>query len=149
VAYLLDTSILARLANAADAQHSLAVQAVMELHRRGEVLHTTPQVLIEFRSVSTRPQAANGLGLPSSEADAMVSQLESSFPLLGDSPDIFPAWKSLVERMGIVGKQVHDARLFAVCHVHSVTHLLTFNVAHFTRLAGPQPGILVVHPQDV
>jgi predicted nucleic acid-binding protein len=52
MAYLLDTTILARLANATDAQHVVAARAVLELHRRGEVLHMTPQVLIEFRNVA-------------------------------------------------------------------------------------------------
>jgi len=56
VAYLLDTTILARLANAADAQHVVAAGAVLELHRRGEVLHVTPQTLIEFRNVATPPR---------------------------------------------------------------------------------------------
>ena len=60
MAFLLDTSILVRLANATDAQHPVATQAVVELHRRGEVLHITPQVLIEFRNVATRPKTANG-----------------------------------------------------------------------------------------
>lgn len=50
MAHLLDTNILVRLANMADARHAVATQAVVELHRRGEVLHTTPQILIEFRS---------------------------------------------------------------------------------------------------
>jgi hypothetical protein len=45
MAYLVDTNILARLANAADTQHPVAVRAVVELHRRGEALHVTPQVL--------------------------------------------------------------------------------------------------------
>lgn len=52
MAMLLDTSILVRLANSSDLQHSVAAQAVLELHRNGEVLHLTPQVLIEFRSVA-------------------------------------------------------------------------------------------------
>jgi hypothetical protein len=30
---------------------------------RGEMLHSTPQVLIEFRSIVTRPTAQNGLEL--------------------------------------------------------------------------------------
>lgn len=51
--------------------------------------------------------------------------------------------------MGVLGKQVHDVRLVAVCHVHSVTHLLTFNVAHFIRLAAFGPGIVVVDPASV
>jgi predicted nucleic-acid-binding protein len=67
-AYLLDTNVLARLANAADASHAFATQAVLELHRRGDVLHVTSQVLIEFRNVATRALSANGLGLSAADA---------------------------------------------------------------------------------
>jgi hypothetical protein len=49
----------------------------------------------------------------------------------------------------VIGKQVHDARLIAVCHVHAVTHLLTFNVTHFQRMAGFGPGVEVVAPVTV
>jgi len=49
----------------------------------------------------------------------------------------------------VVGKQVHDARLVAVCHVHAVTHLLTFNVAHFRRLTAFGPAVAVVDPATV
>ena len=52
MAYLVDTSVLARLANAADTFHKTAASAVIDLHRQGEVLNVTPQVLIEFRSVA-------------------------------------------------------------------------------------------------
>ena len=149
MAQLVDTSILGRLANTADAFHGVAVRAVVELHRRGEILHITPQNLIEFRSVATRPASINGLGLSPLEAEAKVSAFEGAFPLLEEGPDIYPAWKSLVMSLGIVGKQVHDARLVAVCHVHRVTHLLTFNVSHFVRLAGFGPGIVVVDPATV
>ena len=31
-----------------DVQHAMAAQAVLELHRRGEVLHLTPQVLMSL-----------------------------------------------------------------------------------------------------
>jgi hypothetical protein len=53
---LVDTSILARLPNTADPFHAVAVHAVLELHRRGDVLHITPQNLIEFRNTATRPK---------------------------------------------------------------------------------------------
>ncbi len=36
MSYLIDTSVLGRLANASDVQHSVATRAVLELHRRGE-----------------------------------------------------------------------------------------------------------------
>jgi predicted nucleic acid-binding protein len=149
MAYLIDTSILARLANAADAQHAIAAKAVLELHRRGEVLQVTPQVLVEFRNVATRPVAANGLGLSITDTEAQAATFEARFPLQAETPDIYAAWKALVGALGIIGKQVHDARLVAICHVHGVTHLLTFNVSHFVRMAGFGPGLVVVDPASV
>ena len=57
MAHLVDTSVLARLANTADPFHALAAQAVLELHRVGEVLHlTTPpslgRILVEVSNDS-------------------------------------------------------------------------------------------------
>jgi predicted nucleic acid-binding protein len=149
MAYLIDSSILARLANATDAQHAVAARAVLELHRRGEVLHLTPQVLVEFRNVATRPVAVNGLGLSTVDTEAQAATFETRFPLLAETPDIYPAWKALVGTLGVIGKQVHDARLVAICHIHGVTHLLTFNVGHFVRMAGFGPGLVVVDPASV
>ncbi len=149
MAHLIDTSVLVRLANTADIQHAVAVQAVLELHRRGETLHITAQILIEFRNVATRPVAVNGLGLSAVDAETQSAGFEATFPLLPETPDIFPAWKTLVSALGIIGKQVHDARLVAVCHAHSVTHVLTFNVSHFVRMSGFGPGVVVVDPKSV
>jgi hypothetical protein len=53
VAYLIDMSLLAYLANSADVYHAVARRAVVELHRRSEVLHVTPQNLVEFRNAAT------------------------------------------------------------------------------------------------
>jgi predicted nucleic acid-binding protein len=149
MAFLLDTSILVRLANINDAQHAVAARAVLELHRRNEVLYITPQVLIEFRNVATRPKSANGAGLSIMDAEMHAATFEAKFALLAETPDIFIAWKALVSAVGIIGKQVHDARIVAVCHVHAVTHLLTFNVAHFGRMAAFGPGVVVVDPVTV
>jgi len=149
VAYLIDTSVLARLANVADAFYPVALRAVVKLHRRGEVLQVAPQNMIEFRSVASRPTAANGLGLSAAAAAAKASVFEAAFPLLEDTPDIYQAWKALVGTLGVIGKQVHDARLVVVCHIHGVSHLLSFNAAHFARLSAFGPGIVVVEPATV
>jgi predicted nucleic acid-binding protein len=149
VAYLIDTSILARLANSADAQHADAVRAVLQLHRSGELMHVTPQVLIEFRNVATRPKAQNGLQLSTADTEVQVEAFETVFPLVGETPDIYPRWKELVTGLAVIGKRVHDARLVAVCHTHGITHLLTFNMGHFLQMARAGPGVEVVHPVDV
>lgn len=146
---LLDTNILGRLANLTDPDHVVAENVVKELHREGEVLYITPQNLIEFRSFATRPLSSNGLGMSASKVEAVTADFESEYPLLPDTPDVFPAWKAIVLSLGVNGKQVHDARLIAVCQVHQVSHLLTFNVAHFTRLAAAAPPLAVLDPRTI
>src|SRR5437867_2976834 len=123
MAYLLDTSILVRLANIADAQFVEADRAIARLEQRGESLHVTAQNLIEFRNVATRPKSINGLGLSIAETESKAAIFESTFALLPETADIYPAWKSLVAALGVIGKRVHDARFVAVCRVHGVTHL--------------------------
>ena len=149
MAYLIDTSILGRLSNSSDTQNAVATNAVLELHGRGETLHVAPQVMIEFRNAATRPVQVNGLGLSTEDAERLAATFEARFPLLADSADIYPAWKKIVHGLGVVGKQVHDARHVAVCHVHGISHVLTFNGSHFERFASFPPGIVVVDPTSV
>lgn len=146
---LVDTSVLGRLANRSDSFHAAARAAISVLRSRGEELRITAQNLVEFRNFATRPASANGLGLSPAAASSLASTFETSFPLLEETPAVYPAWRTLVDGLGVVGKQVHDARLVAVCHVHSVKSVLTFNVGHFTRFAGFGPGIAVVDPATV
>jgi predicted nucleic acid-binding protein len=143
--YLADTNILLRWVSPADPQHSLAVDAVKELQRQGEIVHITPQNLIEFWSVATRFMAVNGLGMSLAEAEREVESLERLFPLVPDSPAVYAEWKKLVSAAGVSGVHVHDARLAAVMITNGLTHILTFNTDDFKGL----PGIIVVHPQDV
>jgi hypothetical protein len=129
VAYLLDTSILARLANAADVYHTAAAGPVVELHRRGEVLHVTPQVLVEFRNVATRPAAQNGLGLSAVDAEAQAATFEAAFPPM-ETPGL---WRR-VWRMEVVRRFV-DVAL----------------VKHYRMAPGPVPPEMLdptVTPQD-
>jgi predicted nucleic acid-binding protein len=149
MAYVVETSVLARLANTSDVYYPVASHAVLSLHRQGESLRTAPQNRIEFRDFATRPANVNGLGLPPTEAESKSAAFELLFPVLPETPDIYPAWKGLVQALAIVGKQVHDARLVAVCHVYGITHVLTFNVQHFARFAAFGPGLIVVDPHSV
>ena len=103
--------------------------------------------VIEFRSVATRSAALNGLGMSVVDAEADVAVFESNFPLLGETPDIYQQWKVLVTTLGVVGKQVHDARLVAVCHARRDTG--TFNTAHFARFSTFGRELVVVDPASV
>ena len=90
----------------------------------------------------------NGGGLSVHDAERYSADFEAAFPILPETPDIYPAWKQLVTALGVVGKQVHDARLVAVCHAHGISHLLTFNGRHFARFAAIEPGVVIVDPAN-
>src|SRR5262245_58302789 len=94
--FLLDTNVLLRLANVADPLHGAADRAIVELHRRGEVLHIPAQNLIEFRNAATRPATKNGLGMTVAATEAEAAAHEAHFPLLPETPAIYPAWKLVV-----------------------------------------------------
>jgi len=144
-AYLLDTNVLLRWQRTRDPLYIIAQQAVKVLLARGEEVCITPQNLIEFWNVATRPENANGFGMTPAQADKEVAQIEQIFILVPDTPDVYDEWRRLVVSAGVSGVQVHDARLVAVMLAHDLTHLLTFNTADFTRYS----GIVIVHPQDM
>ena len=142
--YALDTNVLLRAAAPTSAHHTAAVEAIKRVLARGDELFLAPQVLVEFWSVATRPVEVNGYGWTAKDAEAKVAELLRQFPLLPETPAVFPEWLRLVSRQGILGKQVHDARLVALLNVHGVAHLLTFNVDDF------QPyGTLACSPDQV
>ena len=144
MAVLLDTNILVRLANPLSAQASIAERALNALKARGEELQITPQNLVEFWAVATRPIAANGLGLTVEEAIKKLSAFKSLFALLPEL-SLQSQWESLVTQYSVSGKDCHDARLVAAMLVHGTDKILTFNVQDFTRYT----RITVLDPRTV
>lgn len=142
---LLDTNILVRWVQTSSPDHSLAVAAVESLRAGSEELLITPQNLIEFWGVATRPADVGGIGLSVERTAQETRGLQVLFTLLPEEPALFEEWLRLVESIGVHGRQVHDARIAAAMRVHGVTYLLTFNDVDFRRY----PGIKVVHPRDV
>lgn len=122
MAYLIDTNLLLRRAQPHHPLNAVARAALDGLRERGEEMCITPQNLIEFWSVATRPVASlNGLGLTPQQTDKEVTQLEGFFRLLPDLPDIYMHWRRLVVAAGVSGRQVHDARLVAVMLTHNIS----------------------------
>jgi predicted nucleic acid-binding protein len=112
------------------------------------VLCITPQNLIEYWAVATRPPAANGLGLTSVQAAGDIANFKVAFELLPDVPAIFGEWERIAASYGVVGKRSHDARLVAVMKTHGIPEILTFNVDDFRRYAAGE-GIAIVDPRSV
>ena len=143
--YLLDTNLLLRSVDTSSAMYLEAVGAIQKLQANDNRLHIVPQNLIEFWNVYTRPIERNGLGKSALEAQMECDRLKQIFPLLLDNEAIYPIWEALVVRYGVIGVNVHDARLVAAMQVHGLTHLLTFNISDFRRYA----EITAIAPSEV
>jgi len=147
MAYLLDTNILLRIAQAGHPSHPAAANAVRTLLRRNERLHLVPQVVAEFWVVATRPIENNGLGLTIQEAKQKIARSESFFAMSLDSPAMYAEWLRLVEKYAVAGVKAHDARLVAAMKVHGLEHILTFNEEDFRRYH--EIEIRVVTPEEI
>jgi len=89
---LVDTNVLARLAQPAHSQHDTARRALESLRARDHVLCIVPQIIYEFWVVGTRSATENGLGLTLEEITTEVAQIKSLFRLFRDERAIFQAW---------------------------------------------------------
>ena len=143
--YLVDTNVLLRLLQQGDPHHQTIRVALRTLRQRGGQLCFTPQNLVEFWCVCTRPTTANGFGLTVAETDQRARVIERLLTLLPDNPAMNAEWRRLVVAHTVSGVQVYDARLVAAMRVYGVTNILTLNVDDFTRY----PGLTVVHPQAI
>jgi predicted nucleic acid-binding protein len=130
---LLDTNVLLRALEPAHPHFRAAVESRDLLRSQGHELVVVPQVLYEFWVVATRPKENNGLAMLPEEADQEIASILKFFRLCPDRRGIFGQWRKLVVASGVKGKQAHDARLAATMKQHAITHLLTFNVADFSR----------------
>jgi predicted nucleic acid-binding protein len=131
--HLIDTNILLRSCEPDHPMFKLAKDTVKTLLNRGNNLYITPQNLIEFWNVCTRPKDKNGLGYSIQETQSEVEQIKMMFPLLTDNALIYLEWERLVKNYEVKGVNVHDARLVAAMRVHNLTHIITFNGKDFRR----------------
>ncbi len=146
MAYLVDANVLLRLIQPSDPFYPTAFTALLTLRRCGEHLAIVPQTVFEFWNDCTRPASARGgYGLSITDTDLRVKRLERRYPLLPDGAALYTEWRSLVVAHAVQGVQVHDARLVAAMHLHSLSHILTFNTADFARYS----KITAVHPSNV
>ena len=142
---LLDSGILLRLSDRTDPQFAAIDTAVSRIQIAGDVPGFTLQNAAEFWNTCTRPKTARGgLGLSLTETNRRLDVIERTFSLLADPPSLYAEWRQLVRTHGVMGKQVHDARLVALMMTYGITHILTLNGADFARY----PGIAVIDPNN-
>jgi len=145
MAVLIDTSILARMADHADPDRLVAAGAVSKLRHKGEELFIARQNLYEYWTVVTRPVYANGLDLPPADALRDIEEFKQRYTIPTDPESLLDEWLKLVSVGPVIGKQSHDARVVALMICLSIPSILTFNTPHFARF----PQVKAIHPSDV
>lgn len=127
-----DTNVLVYLGRSSAPQHGAARNAVRQLQADGRPLWISPQVLREYLSVVTRPQAtAPALPLPTAISD--VRRFAELFNLAEERPAVLDRLLQILTAHPSAGKQVHDANLVATMLEQGITCLLTFNQRDFRR----------------
>ena len=142
---LIDTNILLRLLQPHHPHCALVERAVGTLRTRNETLNVTPQNLMEFWAVATRPASENGLGMTVETAAGELAAFQRLFTLLPETALVFQEWERLVSRHRVSGKNTHDAHIVAAMKAHGITTILTLNVQDFTRYS----DISAIHPASV
>jgi predicted nucleic acid-binding protein len=146
MSYLFDTNIFIRAAKRNDPERQIVLGAIRKLRANNDDLCYTTQVLVEFWNVSTRSAAARGgLGHSLEVTERKAQLIEKNFRLLPESLATHQEWRRLVSAHSVEGVQVHDTMLAAVMTVHRVSHIVTFNKAHFTRFS----SIIALLPSEV
>jgi predicted nucleic acid-binding protein len=142
---LVDTNILPRMTRRSDPQHQVVDAALARLAGQGTVLHYRHQNVAELWNAMTSPVVRNGFGLSAAEAEREVRAIEAGMSFLPDSEAVYREWRRIVLQCGVLGVQVHDARLAAAMYVHSVAHILTLNVTDFSRFS----DLTAMHPGSI
>jgi len=147
MAVLVDTCILIPAFNPQAREYAIVRQALRLLGDSGETLIVTPQNIAEFWNVSTRPLDSNGRGLAADQVGKMVNIICRVSRVEYETERSLTRWRELVERHGVQGVAVHDARLVAVMLARDVRQILTRNERDFLRYESE--GISVLTPQAV
>lgn len=96
----------------------------------------------EFLAIVTHPRIYAPPTPLAAALDQVDAWLESpTVVLLSESPEYWPELRSALRTGRIVGPQVHDARIAALCAQHGVQELWTAD-----RDFGRFPGVSVVNP---
>jgi len=132
----IDTNILV-YAHRADAPfHAVAKRCVTTL-AEGRAAWAIPWPCVhEFLGGVTRQRVFD----PPTPLDAALAQVEAwlaspSLVLLAERPGYWPDLRALLAAGQVVGPQVHDARIAALCRTHGVRELWTAD-RDFSRFGG-------------
>jgi len=130
----LDTNILIYATIPQSPFHIIAVKAIEDFEQAATELWISRQVLREYLATLTRPQIF-ATSIPITELTGSIRRLSDRFRLADDNEQVTAHLLTLMEKIPIGGKQVHDANIVATMQAYGINRLLTHNVADFKRFS--------------
>lgn len=130
-----DTNVLLSATDSARPDHGAARAVFERAVGAGVHLAISGQVLREYLVVATRPAAANGLGMPPSDAVRNAGIFQHRTILLEETEAVVDRLRVLVEHQSLKGTRIHDANLSAVMRVHGISQIVTQNASDFDPFA--------------
>lgn len=129
----LDTNIVLRAFNKADALYPLASKSLTEWVQSGIELWVSRQVLREYLFVVTRPQVF--LEKPKTPAEAVydIQQMQTLFLVADETAQVTEKLLELVVQQPTGGRQIFDANIVATMLHYQIPKLVTLNVSDFLR----------------
>ena len=143
-----DTNLLVYAHRADVPQHEAARAALARLSVASGGWAVPWPCAHEFVAVVTRPGAGVRATPVAVAFDALRTWLaHPACRLLGESASHLELWRALVERAGITGGAVHDARIAAICLGHGAAELWTCDrdCARFPDLRIRDPLVPSLH----
>ncbi len=127
-----DTNILITALVRQMPRHQEAVSLLARLEMSNVEVWISRQVIREFLSSLSRPQAFSN-PLPTSALLPAAEELESQFLVAEDNRSVTTQLYHLLDAIPCGGKQLHDANIVATMLTHDISRLLTYNVEDFRR----------------
>ncbi len=130
----IDTNVLIFCTNSLSPWHLAATQTLQTVREAGIELFVSPQVLREYLAAATRLNVTGG-ELQLEQILENVNSFQTEFTVLEDNDFVLSALIELLRNFPTAGRQVYDANIVATMQVHNVGHLLTHNLADFSRFS--------------
>ena len=116
-AVFVDTNILIYATDPRSPFQQAAFDRLEAARRQGIELIISPQILREYLAAATRA-ASRGGATSLTDALSNFRTFRAAFTVLADSPAVLDVLDSLVGRIAVAGKQVHDANIVATSDPH-------------------------------
>jgi len=127
-----DTNILVFANVKTSSFHNSAKAKLIELTENDYELYISNQVIREYLSVLSRPDA-NGNKLSDSSLREDLVRLKTQYTVVFENEQTLNNLQMLISECPTGGKQIHDANIVATMLNYDLKYLLTHNVSDFKR----------------